>query len=69
MGVENSVALSAKQAAEHCTVFHSVNSIKLRMPILNHHGSGFLGDYSNLIVEYRYIRSTVVTICTQNNEW
>lgn len=41
MGVDNSLAHSAKQAAEHCTVFHSVNSINLQMPVLNPHGSGF----------------------------
>lgn len=41
MGVDNSLAHSAKQAADHCTGFHSVNSINLRMPVLNPHGSGF----------------------------
>lgn len=40
MGVDNSLAHSAKQAAEHYTVFHAVNSINLWMPVLNPHGSG-----------------------------
>lgn len=38
MGVENPVALSAEQAAEHCAVFRSVNATKLQVPVLNHHG-------------------------------